>query len=84
MVGSRIEAVRTLEPGRWWCRAAGFGEVQPVHEVLSNGLVASCFIHMPLSMIFWRLLFASLMSFREGPGAVCAWRCERLAPCCLD
>jgi len=50
MLGSRTEAVRTLEPGRWWCRAADFGEVQPAHAVLSNGLVASCFIHLPLAI----------------------------------
>lgn len=45
-----MEAVRTPKPGRWWCRAADFGEVQPAHAVLSNGLLASCFIHLALAM----------------------------------
>ena len=54
-LGSRMEAVRTLEPGRWWCRAAGFGEMQPAHAVLLNGLVASCFIHLPWRRPWWGL-----------------------------
>jgi hypothetical protein len=54
-LGSRMEAVRTLEPGRWWCRAAGFGEMQPAHAVLLNGLVASYFIHLPWRRPWWGL-----------------------------
>jgi hypothetical protein len=50
-----MEAVRTLEPGRWWCRAAGFGEMQPAHAVLLNGLVASYFIHLPWRRPWWGL-----------------------------
>ena len=62
-----MEAVRTLEPGRWWCRAAGFGEMQPAHAVLSNGLVVFYFIPR-LRMISAKLPPISRMTASgEGP-----------------
>lgn len=66
-LGSQMEAVRTLEPGRWWCRAADFGEVQPAHAVLSNGLVVFYFIPR-LRMILAKLPPISGMTAPgEGP-----------------